>query len=296
MIGDLEELTKIRELLAEHPRGMSITDLSRKLGLHRTTVARYMDGLQMKGEADLRIVSTAKVYHLAARIPSSAISTFTGDPYLLITCRLVIGSAGNGILELLDLTDDIIGRQISDPNLTGLIQEGMMPGIKQAIQGERSSVNLTIGLKKGTRDLTIAIIPAVCEDGRPGCVLICKDETQFKQAVKQAEISTLEAEALASDQNEFVIRTRPDGLLTYANDAFCKRMERTRDELIGFSYEPVISREDLNQLKTLRSTLTRENPTGRITFKVIQPDGMVSWEEWHYRGIFTHDGTIRDHY
>ncbi|MDD1728616.1 MAG: PAS domain S-box protein [Methanospirillum sp.] len=295
MIGDLEELTKIRELLAEHPRGMSITDLSRKLGLHRTTVARYMDGLQMKGEADLRIVSTAKVYHLAARIPSSAISTFTCEPYLLITCRLVIGSAGNGISGLLGLSDDLTGRQISDSDLAGFIQEEMMPGIKLAIQGEKSSVNLTIRQKEEMKELTISIIPAVCEDGRPGCVLICKDETLFQQAVKQAEICTREAEALASDQNEFVIRIRPDGLLTYANDAFCRRMERTRDEIVGFPYEPVISHENLNQLKTLRSMLTREDPTGIITFKVIQPDGMVSWEEWHYRGIFTQDGTIREY-
>ena len=76
------------------------------------------------------------------------------------------------------------------------------------------------------------------------------------------------------------------------NDAFCRRMERKRDELLGFPYEPVISHEDLDRLEKVRSDLTIKNPTAKIAFKTIQPDGMVTWEEWQYRGIFTSNGTL----
>jgi len=290
MLGDIEELIQIRKLLADHPRGMSITDLSRDLGMHRTTIAKYLDGLQMKGEVDLRIVSTAKVYHLTTRIPSSAIVAFTRDPYLLITYRMVISAANNGICEIFNLKEDPTGLQISDPKLSVLMQEAVTTRIKRAIQGQKDNLDLTITIRGIVHWLDLSIIPAVCEDGRPGCAIIYRDETRFRDAVNQAEICTRETESLASDQNEFIFRTRLDGVLTYVNDAFCRRMKKKRDELIGFPYDPVISHEDLERLGRLKSDLTQQNPIAKITFKVIQQDGMIAWEEWQYRKIFTQAG------
>ncbi|WP_319580007.1 PAS domain S-box protein [uncultured Methanospirillum sp.] len=292
MIGDLEELIRIREQLVEHPRGMSITDLSQVLGMHRTTVAKYLDGMQMKGEVDLRIVSTAKVYHLSNRIPSSALAVYTPDPYILITCRMVVGAAKNGICELFGLSDDPTGKQITDPDLNLLMQDEITSKIKKAIQGQKENLELSLTIRGSPRWFEIAIMPVVCEDGRPGSAIIFRDETGTRDAIHQAEICRAEAETLSSDQNEFIFRSRPDGTLTYVNDAFCRRMDRKRDELVGFSYEPVISHEDLERLDRLRSDLTPKTPVAKIAFKTIQPDGMVAWEEWQYRGIFTNSGAL----
>jgi response regulator of citrate/malate metabolism len=49
MIGDYEEIHTIKELLHASPQGLSITDISKQLHLHRTTAAKYLDMLQMKG-------------------------------------------------------------------------------------------------------------------------------------------------------------------------------------------------------------------------------------------------------
>lgn len=292
MIGETEELRRIRERLAEHPRGMSITDISQVLGMHRTTVAKYLDGLQMKGEVDLRIVSTAKIYHLANRMPSSAIAVYTRDPYILITCRMVVELVNNNFCDIFGLSDDPTGRQITDPALNILMQEEVKTKVKTAIQGQGGNINHIISVKRTKRWLDLSFIPVVCEDGRPGCVIICRDETGTKEALEQAEICRQEAEALSSDQNEFIFRAHPDGILTYVNDAFCRRMERRKEELIGFPYEPVISHDDLERLTKLRSDLTTKNPIAKIEFKTIQADGMVAWEEWQYRGIFTIDGCL----
>ncbi|PWR71493.1 PAS domain S-box protein [Methanospirillum lacunae] len=292
MIGDLEELRRIKEQLAEHPRGMSITDISQVLGIHRTTVAKYLDGLQMKGEVDLRIVSTAKVYHLSNRIPSSALAVCTRDPYILITCRMVVGAIRNGFCEIIGLSDDPTGKQITDPSLSLLMQNDMIFRVKRAVQGQKDNLDLTIRVRSIDRWLDISIIPVVCDDGRPGCAIILKDETRMKEALHQAEIYRKEAETLSADQNEFIFRSRPDGILTYVNNAFCRRMERERNELVGFPYEPVISHEDLERLTRLRADLTPKNSIAKIAFKTIQADGMVAWEEWQYRGIFTSDGIL----
>jgi PAS domain S-box-containing protein len=69
-------------------------------------------------------------------------------------------------------------------------------------------------------------------------------------------------------------------------------MERKKEDLLGFPYEPVISHEDLDRLSRMRLEINPKKPSFHIQFKAIQPDGMVSWEEWHYRGIFSTDETF----
>ena len=292
MIGDFEEIRRIRELLTEQPRGLSITEISRILGIHRTTVSKYLDALQIKGEVDLRVVSTAKVYHLTSRLPSTALKSFTRDPYFLVSCRLTILDAENGIFETLGLHDDPIGRTISDPALAILMHGEIITKIKRSILGYPDSADMIIMVQGMRRWLSVAINPAVCEDGRPGCAVICRDETRYQEALLQAELHVKESDALNIDQTEFIIRSRPDGILTFVNEAFCRKMERIREEIIGFPYEPVISHEDLERLTRLRAGLSPKNPSAKISFKAIQPDGMVSWEEWLYRGIFSSSGIL----
>lgn len=292
MIGDFEEIRRIRDLLGEQPRGMSITEISRDLGLHRTTVAKYLDALQMKGEVDLRIMSTAKMYHLATRIPTSSLAIFSREPYLLISCRNMVTLAANGVAEILGIRDELTGRTFADPVLAILNQENIPEKVKRAIQGAESASDLMIIVQGMRRWLKIATLPVVCDDGRPGCAIICQDDTRFQEALLKAELSAGEVEALASDQTEFMFRSRPDGILTFVNDAFCRRLERKKEELVGFPYEPVISHEDLERLSRMRAAITQKNPTGKISFKAIQPDGMVSYEEWLYRGIFSSSGIL----
>jgi PAS domain S-box-containing protein len=287
MIGDFEEIERIRNTLSENPRGLSITEIARELGIHRTTVVKYLDGLQMKGEVDMRVVSTAKVYHLSSRIPSTALKSFTREPYLLISCRMKVSAAENGVSELLDLHDDPIGRTVTDPVLAILVHGEMPNKIRQAVFGTLDTAEMTIIVQGTRRWLSVSLIPAVCEDGRPGCAIICKDETRYKEALLQAELHENESEALNSDQTEFLFRSRPDGVITFVNDAFCRKLEKRREELLGFPYEPVISHGDLERLTRLRAQLTPENPVAKISFKAIQPDGMVAWEEWLYRGFFS---------
>jgi PAS domain S-box-containing protein len=69
-------------------------------------------------------------------------------------------------------------------------------------------------------------------------------------------------------------------------------MDRKPEELIGFSYEPVISHEDLERLSKMKQKINQITPSQTISFKSIQPDGMMAFEEWTYKGIFTENGDL----
>lgn len=94
------------------------------------------------------------------------------------------------------------------------------------------------------------------------------------------------------DMNDFIFRIRRDGILTYVNEVFCRRMEKREDELIGFPFEPIITAEETSRLQTLKSEIVTSDPLKTIELQTILPDGMVCREEWKIRGIFSISGRL----
>lgn len=292
MIGDYDEIRAIKDLLHVSSQGLSITDIARELQLHRTTAAKYLDMLQMKGDVDLRIMGTSKVYHPSCRIPASIIHTFFEGPYILFTARLIVREYSGEIQEICDITGDITGKELTDAILSPLIKESVPEMCKRAVLGNPASFDLTIADKKISKNLHVRIIPIVFDDGRAGCAFLIEDKTLLYNALREAEICEKELKSVSDDLSEFMFTCNPDGILKRVNAPFCTRMDRNPKELLGFPYEPVISHEDLERLTRLKQEITPHSPIQTISFKAIQPDGMVAFEEWTYRGLFTEGGTL----
>ncbi|NLV26309.1 MAG: PAS domain S-box protein [Methanomicrobiales archaeon] len=292
MIGDFNEIRKIKELLKNSSIGMSISDISRELDLHRSTAAKYLDMLQMRGDVDLRIMGTSKMYHLSCRIPASAIKSFFNGPYILFSARLIVKEWSPDIEEICTITEDINGKDISDPLLSSLTNENIFLTAKQAVLGSSGESDITIQNKAGTKILHIRIIPVVFDDGKVGCAFLIKDNTPLVTALREVETCQQELKSVSDELLEFMFTCTPEGILKRVNLPFCSRMDRTAKELLGFPYEPVISHEDLEKLSRLKEEISSVSPVKTISFKAIQPDGMVAYEEWTYRGLFTEDGTL----
>ena len=83
----------ILKLLKFSPRGMSITDISKKLKRDRNAVARQLDVLKAEGKVDTRQIGTARVYWLSQRVPLSAFLCFTQNMILILDRNMKIGRA-----------------------------------------------------------------------------------------------------------------------------------------------------------------------------------------------------------
>lgn len=292
MIGDYEEIQKIKEVLRKSPQGLSITEISRELHLHRTTTSKYLDTLQMKGDVNLRIMGTSKIYQLSNRIPAAVIRQFHTGAYILLSSRLSVRELSPDFEEIFEIKEDIIGRSISDKSLKDLMAGDMPERCKDAVFGTSSSLDITVNSRKKPRHLDIRITPVVFDDGRAGCSLLITDHTEYYHAVREADLCNKELKTVSDDLTEYMFRSSPEGILQRVNRSFCIRMDRNPEELIGFPYEPLISHEDLSRLAGIKQQICQETPVRTISFKVIQPDGMVAWEEWTYRGIFSEDGSL----
>lgn len=86
-------------------------------------------------------------------------------------------------------------------------------------------------------------------------------------------------------QTEMICRFLPDGKLSFVNEAYCRYYNCERSALLESSFYDAIYPEDLPQVKTLLSSLTRDDPVAVSIHRVNLEDDYLRWQEWVVRGI-----------
>jgi PAS domain S-box-containing protein len=97
---------------------------------------------------------------------------------------------------------------------------------------------------------------------------------------------------IIEEQTELICRSRPDGMITFVNDAFCRYFGKTSKELIGHSFMPFIALEDRDMVEKHFGTLSEEKPVATIEHRVLLPNGQVRWQQWIKRAIFDVRGRL----
>ena len=173
------ELENIKKILRSRPKGMSVTDISKKLGISRNTVAKYMEILRIGGHVDMENIGTAKIYCLSQRIPSSALLNFSADPIFVVDSNLHIIQANQTLLDIVDLKKDQIIGKWADYNTFPMASEtGLSDKIKEAIEGKEYSGKIQVNVKNVERHYECKIVPSIFDDGEQGATLIFKDITE----------------------------------------------------------------------------------------------------------------------
>ncbi|RQD77951.1 MAG: PAS domain S-box protein, partial [Desulfonatronospira sp. MSAO_Bac3] len=96
-------------------------------------------------------------------------------------------------------------------------------------------------------------------------------------------------------QTEFICRFLPDGTHLFVNEAYCRRFNKTEEELIGTRFKPVIHPDDREKVTRLFAQLTPDHPTGKIDQRIILQDHDIVWDRWITRAFFNDDGTVREY-
>ncbi|CAG1005305.1 MAG: PAS domain S-box protein [Rhizobiaceae bacterium] len=117
-------------------------------------------------------------------------------------------------------------------------------------------------------------------------------------AKKLALLALAESEAryrnVVETQTEFIVRMRPDGKLTFVNDAYCRYHGRSREELLAPEWceYDVLSEEERTQFLDYIGRLTPETPVSTIEMSDTVPGRPVRWSSWTDYGMFDADGRL----
>jgi len=99
-------------------------------------------------------------------------------------------------------------------------------------------------------------------------------------------------DAIVEDQTELICRFLPDGKLTFVNEAYCRYFNKTKQELIGYNFFPLIPQEDHIIIHQNIAILNKKKPVVTHEHRVINALGHLRWHQWTNRAFFNEKGEI----
>lgn len=104
---------RLKGILREHPEGLSITDIVRKISVNRNTASRYLDMLLVSGQVEMRHFGMAKIYTVTSRLPISSVLEISSDYVLQIDQSFRIIFINVPFLKLLQIPErGLLGKKI----------------------------------------------------------------------------------------------------------------------------------------------------------------------------------------
>lgn len=121
---------------------------------------------------------------------------------------------------------------------------------------------------------------------------VINDISEARLAQKSYAISEAKLKNVLEDQSEFFISWRPDGTITYVNDAYCKHYNISREEKLKTLFYDLIDGPTVDKVKNKVSQLTPEKSALTDNHVEIRDDGTVVWHEWTDRAFFDEKGRL----
>ncbi|MBI5304956.1 MAG: PAS domain S-box protein [Chloroflexi bacterium] len=187
---------------------------------------------------------------------------------------------------------DLIGKQPMDlaepPDQAILAQQR---AYRQ--QGKTSSYETWLKHANGTLvPVLITGAPRWQAGNVSGAIAVITDLTERQYAEQALRMSEEKYRAIVEDQTELLCRWLPNGTLTFVNGAYCRYFGKTRAELVGHSFMPLIPEEDRDNVQQQFSLLSVTHPVITIEHRVIFPSGEIRWQQWTNHLIADQHGNV----
>jgi PAS domain S-box-containing protein len=287
------EISRIKELLESHPDGLSITDIAGTLQINRNTVSKYMDILQIQGAADGRKVGTSKVYYISERLPVSSLRKVCSKPYFVVNQHGIIVDLNQSFCNLLNIPADQNINQSYERLPLHILDGGVSSQniFKSVLRGAEQRTRATIRQADKNIPLSLVMMPVVFSTGKPGvAVLIDRDENP--EETRTGETVSSDILALLDDQLEYIVRQTAEGITRYANETYCRAVGKSREELVGRPFKPLVSPEDADRIRAHYASLSVQYPVGTIEFRSVMANGELRYQRWQDRARFSGRGEL----
>ena len=170
------ELEKIKKIIKNNPRGVTIKEISEKIGVNRNAVGKYLDVLQMEGKVDVKKFGRSHVYFPAQSVPISTMFDYSNDFMVVVRKDLTTVEINNPFIKYLELgnKEKTIGKHVKNlpfakeyPKMTENISETLE---KQQIL--KDDIKYKGKNKSKTDHFQAKFIPTILNDGEQGVTII----------------------------------------------------------------------------------------------------------------------------
>ena len=286
------EILRIRDLLTARKEGMSITEISGMLDMNRNTVSKYMDILQIQGTVDGRKRGTSKVFHISDRLPVSSLHKVCTRPFFIIDHEGLVLDPNREFCNLVASTMDQLTRQPCMNMPIRLTDNASISEVmKKAVRGTEQRVRAEVQQGEKILPVILELVPVVFETGKPGVAVIFEGEFPSRD-MSRNDTASSGIQALLDDEMEYVIQRTAEGITRYVNETYCRAAGKSREELVGRPFKPLVPPEDGEKIQVHLAGLSPRYPVGTIEYKAIMANGELRYQRWQDRAVFNSRGEL----
>jgi PAS domain S-box-containing protein len=139
--------------------------------------------------------------------------------------------------------------------------------------------------------MTLVMIPVVFDTGKPGVAVLMERDEHSGEPLN-GETASSDILALLDDQMEYVVRQTAEGITRYVNETYCHAVGKSREELVGRPFKPLVSPEDADRIRAHHASLTVQYPVGTIEYRAVMANGELRYQRWQDRARFNGRGEL----
>ena len=290
-----DEISIIKKLLYEHPEGLNIKTISKMLGIHRNSIAKYLDRLQSQGSVTVKYYSSSKIYSLSNKLQAAAVLKLSKNYVLLINHRLIVVDINDPLCEFLKISKkEIVGKTVEQLPFVVQSHTELPALIKEGLNGKESNNPVMIVSDDHLFPSMLMISPVFFESGDAGVSLI------IDVTIEPEQNGFMDTRFIPTDPGmdeiEYVCQFDPDGTITFVNETYCHTLQKSKVDLLGHEWRPVIPETEFIKIKSYLTAIDKNHPVSTQEFRTITPKGEHRWQRWKFRGIFDPYGTLKRYY
>jgi len=174
------EISVIQKILKENPKGMTVTDIARKMKINRNSVAKYLDVMRISGHVEMITFGPAKVFFPSRRVPLSNLLNYISDYILVFDKDLKITMINDSFLGFLKTKrEQIIGEAFKE-TIFPIFHDNsdFSEAVDEALEGKDFTKELEFNDEEEDISFKVKVIPATFRDGRFGVALVIKNENE----------------------------------------------------------------------------------------------------------------------
>ncbi|MDE4908584.1 PAS domain S-box protein [Methanogenium marinum] len=288
-----DTLTNIREYLQEkHPQKISISAISRNLGIHRSTASKYLEILRLNGQVTMCCYGKSKLYTISDRIPTTSLFDCINEIIVIIDSNSRILMANKSFFSKFNIKNERepIGKNIQETGLDIFSDIAIQKNIDRMVQGKTFLDDMLHLDDKTNRIYAIKFIPTVSHDGNQSIMISLNDITDQKQ--------TEEALSISDEKLRTIFKRVPSGILFFNEEGNIINANAAALSLLGIEdYHELIGTNLFNlvcQKDKIKKGLMYGKAGGtEITcdFDLLKRDNIISSSRsgrGYFEAAFTH--------
>ena len=229
-----KELLDIKDVLKESPRGITVTEISKAVGMNRHSVAKYLEVLVASGHVDMRSFGPSKVYYLSQRVPLSAMLSFSSDAIVIVDKDLLIRNANDKFLETMGLTrEKAINRNIENYMNHMPMTRNILEHIGESLEGKEQTQDTSY--RRGADEVYFSVkyIPTIFDDGGKGVTIIMSDVSERRRIENAVRESEHKFRGMIGQSTDGITLCDEKGAVIEYNESMSRLTNTKRENVIG---------------------------------------------------------------